>query len=216
MEDLYPVHRCLCGPGFLESLERGSRDLPLEIGEYASGTEVFDWIIPNEFKVNEAWVEHEDGERVLDFADCNYHIWNHSQPFDGWMDRSELVEHIATMPELPDAVPLRVHYYRKGWGLAASENQVKALRPGRYHVHIDTEHFDGHLRIGEHYLPGESNEEIMITSYLCHPMGANDNLSGVVVSVGNLAGDDRGHHLHCLAPGATTQCCGRVRSSLRG
>jgi len=122
-----------------------------------------------------------DGRKMLDFNDCHYHVWNHSQPFSGEFERDELVKHIAVHPKLADAVPLRVTYYREKWGLAASQQQVDALPQGRYRVHIDTEHFDGFLRMGEFYLPGESEDEVLITSYLCHPRGANDNLSGPVV-----------------------------------
>ena len=99
------------------------------------------------------------------------------------MDREELIKNIATMPEYPDSVPLRNAYYRDLWGLSGSVHQIQNLPEGRYKVNIDTEHYDGFLRIGEYYLPGETKDEIMITSYLCHPMGANDNLSGVVLSV---------------------------------
>ncbi len=182
MKELFPIHRALCGPGFLDSLRRVQKRLPIEIAEFPSGSKSFDWVIPKEFKVNEAYVENAQGDRVLDFKHCNYHVWNYSQPFDGVLDREELVKHISTLPVLPDAVPWRFAYYRPKWGLSASEQQVKALPPGQYHVRIDTEFREGALRIGQYYLAGDTDREIMITSYLCHPRGANDNLSGVVIS----------------------------------
>lgn len=181
METLFPIHRALCGPGFLESLHVLQKWLPLEIAEFPTGSKAFDWVIPPEFIVHEAYVEGPDGQRYLDFRQCSYHVWNYSQPFDGEMDREELLQHITTLPALPDAIPLRVTYYRPKWGLCASEAQVRALPPGRYRVHINTEFRHGALRIGEYYLPGETDTEILITAYLCHPRGANDNLSGVVL-----------------------------------
>lgn len=183
MERLFPIHRSLVGPGFQASLAEVQRSLPLTVHEFPSGTRCFDWTIPRGFKVNEGYVEAEDGSRPIDFARCSYHVWNYSQPFDGELDREELVKHLTTRPDLPDGVPLCVTYYRPKWGLAASQCQVDALPPGRYHVHIDTELFDDALRIGEYYLPGKTDDEILITSYLCHPRGANDNQSGVVMAV---------------------------------
>ncbi len=183
MGELFPIHRTLVSPGFAQSLEIIRERLPIEITQFASGTKVFDWRIPKAFKVKSAYVEAPDGTRPIDFEKCNYHVWNYSQPFSGILRREELVKHIATHPVLPDAVPLRDTYYRERWGLAASQQQVDALPNGDYKVVIDTEQYDDFLRIGEMYLPGETDEEILINSYLCHPRGANDNLSGVVVAV---------------------------------
>lgn len=182
MEALFPMYRSLLGPGFHQSLKKIQEYLPLRIEEFPSGSDVFDWKIPKEFRVNESFVIDPEGQRIMDFQDCHYHLMVYSQPFHGEMDLEELLTHVHTHHILPDAVPLKVTYYREKWALCASQNQVKNLKPGRYQVHIDTELFDGALRIGEYYLPGETDEEILITSYLCHPHGANDNLSGVVVA----------------------------------
>ena len=182
MEELFPIYRSLVGPGFCESLETIQKRLPITISEFPSGSKVFDWTIPKEFKVNSSYVIDPNGNRIMDYDKCSYHVWVYSQPFHGEMDRDELLQHVSTHSVLPDAVPLRVTYYREKWGLCASQKQVNAMPEGRYQVHIDTEHFDGFLRIGEYFLPGETNEEILITSYLCHPRGANDNLSGVVIA----------------------------------
>ena len=183
MEELFPMYRSLCGPGFHESLKRVARDLPMEIKEYPSGQKAFDWTIPREFKVNESYVLGPDGKRYLDWEDNHYHCWVYSQPFKGVMSREELLEHVATHPILDDAIPMRVTYYQDNWGLCASKHEAEALPPGDYEVNIDTELFDGQLRMGEYYLPGESEKEVLFTSYLCHPHGANDNLSGVAVGV---------------------------------
>jgi aminopeptidase-like protein len=182
-ETLFPHHRTLVGPGFAASLEMIAAVLPITIAKFPSGTRVFDWIIPKGFRVKEAYVEAPDGSRPIDFAKHCYHIWNYCQPFDGKMSRAELVKHLSVAPHLPNAIPLRDTYYRPLWGLSATQEQVAALPEGDYTVHIDTDLFDDFLRIGEFYLPGETDQEILINSYLCHPHGANDNLSGVVVAV---------------------------------
>jgi aminopeptidase-like protein len=183
MEELFPLYRSLCGPGFHQSLRLLQNHLDLEITEFATGSEVLGWTIPPEFAVNEAWVENEAGERVIDFADHCYHVWIYSQSFDGVLSRDELIENIATLPEAPDLIPMRQTYYREKWGLCASQRFVDALPEGNYRVHIDTEHRQGYLRFGEYYLPGEREEEVLINTYLCHPAGANDNLSAVAVAV---------------------------------
>jgi len=183
LTELFPVHRALAGPGAEQTLEIISRRMDLEVEEVPSGTECFDWIVPKAFKVNQAWVEGPDGSRVIDYADCHYHVWNYSRPFEGVLDRDELKAKIATHPELPDAVPFRFTYYRDDWGLSASARQVEALPPGKYRVCIDTELHDDFLRIGQVKLPGESDREILFTGYICHPLGANDSLSGVVMLV---------------------------------
>ncbi len=183
METLFPMYRSLIGPGYAASLSRLAQELPLEVHEIPSGTKVFDWTVPKGFKVNEAYVEAPDGSRPIDFTKNHYHVWSHSSPFFGEMNLEELKQHIAVHHLLPDAIPYRFTYYREKWGISASQEQVESLKSGNYKVHIDTELFDDFLRIGELYLPGKSEKEIVIPSYLCHPHGANDNLSGVVVGM---------------------------------
>lgn len=183
LTELFPLYRSLCGPGFKDSLERIARQINLSISEFPSGHEVLGWRIPKEFRPIAVWVEHESGERVIDFERESYHMLLYGQPFDGEMDLEQLLPHIETHTHIEDAVPLRQTYYRERWGLCASRKQVEKLKPGRYRVHIDVDIFDGALRIGEVYLPGISEKEILINAYMCHPKGANDNLSGVVVAV---------------------------------
>ena len=183
INDLFPVYRTLIGPGFLESLEIIDKFLPLNIAEFPTGMEVLDWVIPQGFKVNEAWVDDPQGKRIIDYAEDPYAIWTYSQPFDGIVEHEELLKHLVSEPNLPEAIPLRQSYYRENWGLSCSDALLQSLSAGRYKVHIDCEHFDDVLRIGEHFLAGKVEDEILISSYLCHPLGANDNLSGVVVAV---------------------------------
>ena len=183
MGELFPIYRSLAGPGFLESLGCIGNRTPMAITEIPSGTRVFDWVVPKEFRVHSSYVVDPNGERILDFDTCSYHTFLYSQPFHGRMSREALIENVETHHLLPDAIPLRMTYYRDKWGLCASAEQVASLPEGDYDVHVDTELVDGVLRIGETYLEGESDLEIMISSYLCHPLGANDNLSGVVVAI---------------------------------
>lgn len=183
MEELFPLYRQLCGPGFQESLELIDNVINLDINEFPTGDEVLGWKIPKEFRPKEAWVEDSNGNRVIDSANDSYHILLYSQPFDGIVDREELLRHIETHTHLEGAIPLRQTYYRERWGLCASQQQVDALPPGDYHVHIDVEHVEGSLRIGEAFLPGDTDQEILLNTYLCHPKGANDNLSSVVIAV---------------------------------
>ena len=183
LERLFPIHRVLVGPGAKTTLDEINAVLPLKVSKYASGSRSFDWVIPQGFSVNEAWVENENGDRIIDYADCCYHVLNHSQSFKGILPLETLKKKIRTEPNKPDAVPFRFSYYKKDWGLSASENQVSSLPEGNYRVHIETVNEPDFLRIGEYFLPGELNKEILITCYICHPLGANDNLSGTVLGV---------------------------------
>lgn len=159
MEELFPIYRLLAGPGFHKSLKCIQKRLPPSINEFPNGSKVFDWVIPKEFKVNSSYVINPEGNRISDFNECYYHVYEYSQPFHGEMNRDELIKHISTHHILLDAVPLRVTYYREKWRLCATQEQVAALPKGRYEVHIDTEHFNGALRIGEYYLPGKKKKK---------------------------------------------------------
>ena len=178
---LFPMHRSLVGPGFRASLEVIRDTIPLEFVDVPSGTEFFGWTVPDEFSINDVRVVHESGQEFLKSDDNHYHVWSHSAPFRGRLSREELVEHISVHPVLDDAIPLKVTYYRDKMGLSASKNQVDMLPQGNYDVIVDVENKPGNLTYGEIVLPGTTDKEIIISSYLCHPHGANDNLSGIVV-----------------------------------
>jgi aminopeptidase-like protein len=180
---LFPVYRTLCGPGFKKVLQIINEYMPLNIQSYPTGSKVFDWVIPKEFKVNEAWVSNSRGERIFDFEKCPLHVWAYSQPFDGTLSREELISRISVSEALPNAIPSSVTYYRSKWGLSASQEQVKKLVDSSYRVHIDTEHSDGELQIGEYYISGQTKKEIIFSCYLCHPAQANDGLSGALVLI---------------------------------
>jgi len=181
--ELFPRYRSLCGPGFAESLGIIGKYENLQVAKFDTGKDVLGWTIPPEFKVNAAWVEDPSGKRVIDFTEHPYSVWIYSQPFDGVVEYDELIQHLATLPYLPDAIPLRQSYYRNNWGVCTTHDRFQTFEKGRYRVHIDTELSAGYLRIGEAFLKGGTNQEILLNSYLCHPYGANDNLSGVVVAI---------------------------------
>ena len=179
LEDLFPIYRTLCGPGALQTLQRIQRELPgLAIHEYRSGTDVCGWTIPKEFVVKNAFVKDLEDDGVLHFEQHPYRLWIYSQPFSGVISANELREHLTIGTH---GVPLRQTYYKPDWGFCAEPGFELTER--EYRVHIDVEHRDGFLRIGEYYLPGETSQEILVNSYTCHPLGANDNCSGMVACV---------------------------------
>ncbi|RMH55079.1 MAG: DUF4910 domain-containing protein [Candidatus Hydrogenedentota bacterium] len=182
MERLFPIHRTLVNRGYLQSLQIINETLPLTIKEYPSGDEVWDWIIPNAWDVKEAWIKDENGNKVIDFANNNLHLAAYSIPFSGVLSREELLPHISYLEELPDAIPFEYLYYGKNdWRFCMSKNQLEMLKGSHFEVKIEVDYYPSYLRIGECLLPGETDTEILVTAYLCHPSMANDSLSGVVV-----------------------------------
>lgn len=185
-DELFPIARSLTGDGFRESLDIIRRIIPdMKVYEVPTGTQCFDWTVPREWVIREAYIDYicDDGskERILDFKDCNLVVVGYSTPVDKIVDLSELRELIYTKPELPDAIPYITSYYKERFGFCTSKKQFDSLRDGRYHIYIDSELKEGSLTYGELIIPGETDEEILITSYLCHPSMANNELSGPVV-----------------------------------
>jgi aminopeptidase-like protein len=150
--------------------------------EVPSATRVFDWIVPPEWVVREAYVNAPTGERILDVRENNLHLLNYSTPFRGTLTRAELDEHLHSLPEMPHAIPYVTSYYEPRWGFCLSEHQREALSEGEYEVVIDTEHVPGSLSIAESVLPGRSDTEVLISTYACHPSLANNELSGPLVA----------------------------------
>ena len=180
--DLFPICRSITGDGVRETLARLARVVPLTTHEVPSGTPVFDWTVPDEWNIRDAYVKNARGERVIDFRRSNLHVVNYSVPFRGRMSLEELRPHLFTLPEQPDRVPYRTSYYQRNWGFCLSQNQLDALAEGEYEVCIDSSLQPGCLTYGELTIPGCSTEEVLVSAHICHPSLANDNLSGAVIA----------------------------------
>jgi len=180
--ELYPICRSITGDGIRQTLDRIGKRIALHITEVPTGTRVFDWIVPKEWNVREAYIKGPDGERVVDFRDHNLHLLNYSKPIRAKMSLTELQSHLFTIPENPNWIPYRTSYYQENWGFCLSHKRMLALREGNYEVCVDSTLRDGHLIYGECYLPGSSNDEVLISCHACHPSLANDNLSGLAVA----------------------------------
>jgi aminopeptidase-like protein len=180
--ELYPICRSITGDGIRKTLALIQERIPLEIFEVPSGTPVFDWTVPREWNIRDAYIKDSSGRRVVDFKQCNLHVMNYSVPVRTTMPLSELKPHLSTLPNHPDWIPYRTSYYKEEWGFCLTHNQMLALEDGNYEVYIDSTLEAGHLTYGECYLPGSSSDEVLISCHACHPSLANDNLSGVTVA----------------------------------
>ncbi len=181
--DLYPIPRSLTGDGVRATLRQLQAEIPLVIHEVPTGTPVFDWTAPREWNLKEAWVKGPDGKKVVDVRDSSLHILGYSTPVDARVSRSELDEHLFSLPDHPDWIPYRTSYYRETWGFCLAHRVREALPPGDYEVHVDATLGDGSLTYGELLIPGESDEEYLFSAHVCHPALCNDNLSGITVAV---------------------------------
>jgi aminopeptidase-like protein len=183
IEELYPICRSITGDGLRATLRRIQKEIPIAIREVASGTQVFDWTVPREWNIRDAYVKNSAGERVIDFRRSNLHVVNYSVPIRQRMTLSELKEHLHTLPDRPDWIPYRTSYYKESWGFCLSQCQFDSLPDGEYEVVIDSTLEEGHLSYGEYLLPGETQDEILISCHSCHPSLCNDNLSGMAMAV---------------------------------
>jgi aminopeptidase-like protein len=182
MAELYPVCRSITGEGFRSTLATLAGHVDLEVHEVPSGTQAFDWTVPREWNVTDAYVEDPSGRRVIDFRASNLHLMSYSVPVDARMPLSELKQHLHTLPDHPDWIPYRTSYYADNWGFCLSQRQLDTLAEGEYHVVVDTSLTEGALTYGECLVPGTSADEVLISCHACHPSLCNDNLSGVVLA----------------------------------
>ena len=179
---LFPICRSITGNGFRESLNILREDLPeINVHEVPSGTPVFDWTVPNEWNCTGGGIYKLNGEKIIDFADSNLHILGYSTPIDKVIGLDELLEHVYTQPEQPDWIPYVTSYYKERWGFCMSENQKKTLTDEKYHIVIKSTLAPGSLSYGDLLIPGDTEEEILFSTYLCHPSMANNELSGPIV-----------------------------------
>lgn len=180
---LWPINRSLTGEGLRETLAHLQAILPdLTIHSVPSGTPAFDWTVPKEWHVRSAFIQTPSGERICDFSENNLHLMGYSTPVDTSLSLAELQNHLYSLPEQPDAIPYITSYYKERWGFCLSDTQRRALAPGEYRVYIDSALFDGVLNYGELLIPGEVEEEILLSTYVCHPSMANNELSGPCVT----------------------------------
>ncbi len=177
--ELYPICRSITGDGFRKTMGLLQKQIPLAVHEVPTRTQVFDWTVPREWNIRDAYVKNSRGERVIDFQKLNLHVLNYSVPIHRTMPLAELKEHLFTLPDRPDWVPYRTSYYAENWGFCLSHNELLKLADGEYEVCIDSSLADGSLTYGEYFLPGETADEILISCHSCHPSLCNDNLSGV-------------------------------------
>jgi aminopeptidase-like protein len=180
--DLYPICRSITGEGLRETLRAIGRIVPLPLREVPTGTQVFDWTVPKEWNIRDAYVKNSRGERVIDFQSSNLHVVNYSVPVRLKMQLKELKTHLFTLADRPDWIPYRTSYYKEDWGFCLSHRQLELLPEDEYEVFIDSTLQAGDLTYGECFIQGELPDEIIVSTHCCHPSMCNDNLSGIAVA----------------------------------
>ncbi len=182
ISELYPICRSITGNGFRSTLRAIEKHLPLTVHEVPSGSEVFDWTVPKEWNIRDAYIKDPTGRRVVDFQQSNLHVVNYSTPINRRMTLQDLRPHLHTLPDKPDWIPYRTTYYNEDWGFCLSHSQFLALEDVEYEVCIDSSLEPGSLTYGETLIPGAISDEVLISCHACHPSLANDNLSGIAVA----------------------------------
>jgi aminopeptidase-like protein len=179
---LFPIMRSITGEGVRETIRILQEYIPLEMEGIPTGIQVYDWEIPKEWVIREAWIKDEHGNEIININNLNLHVVNYSEPINKWVTLEELTHHVHTIPHQPDAVPYVISYYKERWGFCMSQNQLDSLSEGKYHVYIDSEKTVGELNFAQAVLPGKSKREVLISTYICHPSMANNELSGPIVA----------------------------------
>lgn len=179
---LFPICRSITGDGVRQTLSILQEHIPIKSIEIPSGTEVFDWTVPDEWNISDAYILDPDGNKIVDFKKNNLHVLGYSEPVDTRISLGELKKHLYSLPDLPRAIPYLTSYYKKRWGFCLRHKDLIGLKEGAYTVKIDSTLQPGSLTLGEYILPGEQEEEVLISCYTCHPSMANDSLSGVVLA----------------------------------
>jgi len=182
ISELYPICRSITGTGLRRSLEIIKRQIPLTVHEIPTGTRVFDWTVPKEWNIKDAYLKNSKGERIIDFQKNNLHVVSYSCPIKRTIPLEELRGHLHSLPDHPDWVPYRTSYYNEDWGFCLTHRQLQELNEGEYEVCIDSTLEEGFLTYGECFIPGTTTDEVLISSHICHPSLCNDNLSGVALN----------------------------------
>jgi aminopeptidase-like protein len=180
---LYPICRSITGNGVRQTLRLLGTEIDIETEEIPTGAQVFDWTIPKEWNIRDAYIKDCTGKRIVDFNASNLHVINYSTPVHEVMSLSDLRPHLHSIPEHPDWIPYKTSYYEPRWGFCLPHRQLESLPDGDYEVRIDSTLTDGHLTLGQCVLPGRQTDEVLISCHVCHPSLCNDNLSGVSVAV---------------------------------
>jgi aminopeptidase-like protein len=179
--NIYPICRSITGDGVRDTLHELGKHIPLEIHEVPTGTTVFDWTIPREWNIRDAYIKNERGEKIVDFAKSNLHLMSYSVPVQRRIPLSELKDHLHTLPGQPDLIPYRTSYYREDWAFCVAHRQFESLQEETYEVLIDSSLAEGYLTYGEYFHEGETPDEFLFSAHVCHPSLANDNCSGVAL-----------------------------------
>jgi aminopeptidase-like protein len=180
MRELFPLCRSITGDGVRETLAAVGRRVPLKLHEVPSGTPVLDWTVPDEWNIMDAFIA-KNGRRLVDFQESNLHVVSYSEPIHASMALAELRPHLHTLPERPEWIPYRTSYYSRTWGFCLAQQQLDGLEEGEYEVVVESTLEPGSLTYGECFLPGEREDEVLLTTHVCHPSLANDNLSGIAL-----------------------------------
>jgi len=179
---LYPICRSITGNGIRQSLQVIGEQVPLVLHEVPTGTQTFDWFVPKEWNIQDAWIKNATGEKILDFRRSNLHVVNYSIPVREKMSLTGLRPHLHSLPDAPDWIPYRTSYYNETWGFCLPHRQLQSLPDGEYEVCIDSTLEPGNLSYGEFLIAGRTQDEVLISCHACHPSLANDNLSGMAVA----------------------------------
>jgi len=181
--ELFPICRSITGDGVRETLRLIKRHLPgLEIHEIPTGQRCFDWVVPQEWNIRDAYVKNQSGDRIIDFNESNLHLVNYSIPVEKDVDLEELEQHLHSLPQQPDLIPYVTSYYTPAWGFCIADSKRKQLKDGIYSVKVDSSLEDGSLSYADLLIRGESEREVLISTYTCHPSMANNETSGPVVA----------------------------------
>lgn len=181
-KEIFPIYRSITGEGVRETLQHLKRIVPgIQTHEVASGTKVYDWVVPKEWNISEAYIENDNGDRIIDFKKNNLHVVGYSYPIDKWVSKDELKQYIYTQPDQPEVIPYITSYYSQRSGFCMSEDMWNSLPDGNYHIYIDSIFTDGSMTYGEIVIPGDTSEEICFSTNICHPGLGSNEVSGPCV-----------------------------------
>ena len=188
---IYPICRSITGNGVRETLREIGQHMPLDIHEVATGTKVFDWVVPREWNIRDAYIKKTCGDKIVDFYKSNLHVMGYSVPVRARMTLADLKKHLHTLPEQPNLIPYRTSYYAENWGFCIAHSQLESLLDETYEVFIDSSLESGSMTYGEYLHKGVSEDEFLLSAHVCHPSLANDNCSGLAM-LAHLANRMRG------------------------